>query len=56
MVKEFRITVASRKEGGLTGKGSEGTFWHNGNVLYLDRGDGYTYQDSSNCILNIYAF
>lgn len=56
MVKGFGITVASGEEGGLAGKRNEGAFWHNGNVLFLDRGDGYIYRDSSNCILNTYAF
>lgn len=56
MVKGFGITVASGEEGGVAGKRNEGAFWHNGNVLFLDRGDGYIYRDSSNCILNTYAF
>lgn len=40
--KEFRRVVASGAWGWeLTGEGHEGTFWGDGNVLYLDRNSGY---------------
>lgn len=37
--EEIRIAVASGKEGELTRKGDKGTFWDDGDVLYLDMGD-----------------
>ena len=45
MVENITAVVASggrRWEWGLPGKGHKGTFWGDDNVLYLDRGLGYT--------------
>lgn len=38
----------------LSGKGHQGTFREDGNVLYFHLGDGYTGQNTSNDTLNIY--
>ena len=44
----------------LTEQGDKVKFWEDGNAIYFDCCDDYTvvytYQNSSNCILKIFAF
>lgn len=60
MVTEIRTVFAYGSGEGLTGKGHDGTFWSDGNVLFCDWHDCYTgvcsCQNPSNCTLKSCVF
>jgi hypothetical protein len=49
-------TKTSDYQKGLTGKGHEGAFWGDRNVLLLGKCENLVGQNSQNCIFKIYAY